>query len=183
MTGGLPQLMAQRAHAGFGGGEHVQGGGDLKLPGRRQVRGRGRPQPGQARLGAQGVLAEWWGALVEEHRVDALHPGGVRTVQVVVGLQQRPVLQDVYRRDPALREPALGQQRPEMPGVGLSVLACRLRPRSVAVSAGSARCTAIPAAASSPATYRHPVHPSTANATSSRPANRASQARRCSRPG
>src|SRR6266849_5471006 len=59
----------------------------------------------------------------------------------------------------------------------LSVLACRLRPRAKAVSAGSARCAATPAAASSSATYRHPVHPSTANATSSRPLNRASQAR------
>ncbi len=41
----------------------------------------------------------------------------------------------------------------------LSVLACRLRPRANAVSAGSARCAAIPAAASSSATYRHPIHP------------------------
>jgi hypothetical protein len=36
-------------------------------------------------------------------------------------------------------------------------------------------------AASSSATYRHPVHASTANATSSQPENRASQARRCAR--
>ena len=49
----------------------------------------------------------------------------------------------------------------------MSVLACRLRPRANAVSAGSARCAAIPAAASSSATYRHPAHPSTANAASS----------------
>ena len=47
----------------------------------------------------------------------------------------------------------------------LSVLARRLRPRANAVSAGSATCAATPAAASSPATYRQPVHPSTANAT------------------
>ena len=45
---------------------------------------------------------------------------------------------------------------------------------------GSARCTPIPAAASSAATYRHPVQPSSANSASC-PANRASQARRCSR--
>jgi hypothetical protein len=38
-----------------------------------------------------------------------------------------------------------------------------------------------PAASSSPATYRQPVQPSSANATSPRPANRASQARRCTR--
>ena len=31
--------------------------------------------------------------------------------------------------------------------------------------------------------YRQPLHPSSANATSSRPANRASQARRCARSG
>jgi hypothetical protein len=58
----------------------------------------------------------------------------------------------------------------------LSVLACRLRPRAKAVSAGSATCAATPPAASSSATYRQPVHPSSANATSSRPANRASPA-------
>ena len=37
----------------------------------------------------------------------------------MVGLQQRPVLQDQFGRDPAFRQPALGQQRPKMPGVGL----------------------------------------------------------------
>jgi hypothetical protein len=55
-------------------------------------------------------------------------------------------------------------------------LACRFLPRRAAVPAGSARCAAIPAAASSSATYRQPAHPSTANATSSRPANRAGHA-------
>jgi Domain of unknown function (DUF5753) len=39
----------------------------------------------------------------------------------------------------------------------------------------------LPTVDSSSPTYRHPVHPSSANATSSRPANRASQARRCAR--
>jgi len=72
---------------GLGGGEHVQGGGDLLLPGRRQVRGRGRPQFGQALLGAQRSLTQRRAALVEEHRVDPLHPGGVLAAQVVVGLQ------------------------------------------------------------------------------------------------
>jgi len=38
--------------------------------------------------------------------------------QIVVGLQQRPALQDDRRRDPALRQPALGQQLPQMPRVG-----------------------------------------------------------------
>ena len=46
---GLPQLVAQRAQLGFGGGEHAHGGGGLLLPGRRQVRGRGGPQTSQAR--------------------------------------------------------------------------------------------------------------------------------------
>ena len=41
--------------------------------------------------------------------------------QVVVGLQQRPALQDLRRRDPALRQPAVGQQLPQVPGVGLGV--------------------------------------------------------------
>jgi hypothetical protein len=39
--------------------------------------------------------------------------------QVVIGLQQRPALQDAAGRDPALRQPALGQQLPEVPAVGL----------------------------------------------------------------
>ena len=77
MPGGIPQLMAQRAQPGLDGGEHVQGGGDLQLPARGQVRGRGRPQRGQALLGAQRALAQRRGALVEEDRVDALYPGGV----------------------------------------------------------------------------------------------------------
>jgi hypothetical protein len=57
VAGGVAQLAAQRAQLGFGGGDHVQGGGDLQLPGRGQVRGRGRPQPGQAAFGAQRTLA------------------------------------------------------------------------------------------------------------------------------
>jgi len=36
----------------------------------------------------------------------------------MVGLQQRPAFQDVPGRDPALREPALGQKHPQVPGVG-----------------------------------------------------------------
>jgi hypothetical protein len=48
--------------------------------------------------------------------------------QVVVGLQQRPVLQDVCGRDPAFGHPAFGQQRPEVPGVGLVGLGVPLAP-------------------------------------------------------
>jgi hypothetical protein len=51
--------------------------------------------------------AEGRRALVEQGRVDALDPHGVLGPQVVVALQQRPALQDVPRRDPAFREPAL----------------------------------------------------------------------------
>jgi hypothetical protein len=51
--------------------------------------------------------------------VDPLRPGGALAAQVVVQLQQRPALQDVPRRDPALRQPALGQQHPQVPRVGL----------------------------------------------------------------
>jgi hypothetical protein len=39
--------------------------------------------------------------------------------QVVVGLQQRPAFQDEGRRDPALGQPTLSQQLPEVPRVGL----------------------------------------------------------------
>ena len=81
--------------------------------------GRGRPQRGQALLAAQCALAQGRGALVEQDRVDALHPGRVLGPQVVIGLQQRPAFQDVAGRDPALRQPSLGQQLPEVPAVGL----------------------------------------------------------------
>jgi hypothetical protein len=37
----------------------------------------------------------------------------------MIGLQQRPALQDDRRRDPAFRQPALGEQLPEVPRVGL----------------------------------------------------------------
>jgi hypothetical protein len=40
----------------------------------------------------------------------------------MAGLQQRPVLQDVRRRDPAFGQPALGQQHPQMPRAGLAGL-------------------------------------------------------------
>jgi hypothetical protein len=81
---------------------------------------RGRPHRFQAAGGAQCSLAQVRCALVEEDRVDALRPGGVLAAQVVSGLQQRPALQDLRRRDPALRQPALGQQllRASPPGPG-----------------------------------------------------------------
>jgi len=57
--------------------------------------------------------APWWKNTAQ------LHPGGVLAPQVMIGLQQRPVLQDLRWRDPASGQPALGQQCPQVPGIGL----------------------------------------------------------------
>jgi len=57
--------------------------------------------------------APWWNSTAQ------LRLGGVLGPQVMVGLQQRPAFQDAGRRDPALRQPALGQQHPQVPAVGL----------------------------------------------------------------
>ena len=43
-------------------------------------------------------------ALVEQDRVRPLHPRGVLAPQSMIGLQQRPALQHLLRRDPAFRE-------------------------------------------------------------------------------
>jgi hypothetical protein len=48
----------------------------------------------QVAAGAQRGLAQDRGALVEEHRVDALHPGGVLGPKIVTAVQQRPAFQD-----------------------------------------------------------------------------------------
>ena len=100
-------------------GQLVQGNRDLQLPGRGQLRGGDRLQRGQALAGAQALPAELRRALMEQRRVDPLGPGGVLGPQVVIGLQQRPAFQDVRGRDPALRQPPVGQQLPQVPGVGL----------------------------------------------------------------
>jgi hypothetical protein len=39
--------------------------------------------------------------------------------QIVMQLEQRPGIQDVAGRDPALRQSALGQQHPQVPAIGL----------------------------------------------------------------
>ena len=57
--------------------------------------------------------APWW------NKTAQLRLGGALAAQVVVQLQQRPALQDVPRRDPAFRQPAFGQQHPQVPRVGL----------------------------------------------------------------
>jgi hypothetical protein len=178
VPGRVGQLVPQQVELGFQGLGHLQGDGDLQLPGRGQMGGRGRPQRGHALPGAQRPLGQGRGALVEQHRVDPLHPGGMLAAQIMVGLQQRPALQDPGGRDRhSGSRPSASSIRRCRPSV-LSVLACRFLPRRAEVPAGSARCASTPAAAGS---SRHPAHPSTANATSSRPLNRASQARRCAR--
>src|SRR6059058_2883465 len=68
--------------------------------------------------------------------MDALHPGGVLSPQVVAGLQQRPVLQDVPGRDPAFRQPAphvrpagRGDLAPlDLPGRGVEIAEGELLP-------------------------------------------------------
>ena len=177
-----PQLLAQRVHPGLDGGEHVQRGGHLQLPGRGQVRGRGRPQRGQAAFGAQRALAQPRRALVEEHRVDALDPGGVLAAQVVVGLQQRPALQDLRRRDPALRQPG---RRPAA-AAGAGSRSCRSW--RAACGRGRRRCRPArrraPRRRPRPAPPRHTATRYTPPArTQRRPGRRTarSQARRCAR--
>ena len=101
VPGLVQQLVPHRVQPGLQGAGHLQGGGDLQLPGRRQVSGRDVPQRGQARPGAQRGLAQGRGALVEQDRVEPLHPGGVFGPQIVIQLQQGPALQDVAGRDPA----------------------------------------------------------------------------------
>src|SRR5271165_5175790 len=60
--------------------------------------------------------APWWKNTAQ------LRLAGVLGPQIVIGLQQRPAFQDVRRRDPALRQPAPGQQLPQVPRVGLAGL-------------------------------------------------------------
>jgi hypothetical protein len=119
VPGRVQQLIPYLVQPGVQEIDHLQGGGDLQLPGRRQVSRRCGAQPGHPPLGPQHALAQHQGALVEQHRVDPLRPGGALAAQVVVQLQQRPALQDVPGRDPAFRQPALGQQHPQVPRVGL----------------------------------------------------------------
>jgi hypothetical protein len=57
--------------------------------------------------------APWW------KKTAQLRLGGVLGPEIVIQLEQRPAFQDVAGRDPALREPAIGQQLAKVPGVGL----------------------------------------------------------------
>lgn len=56
-----------------------------------------------------GALRTGRGPLGESIRVDALRLGGVLDPQVVVGLQQRPVIKHMCRRNPALGQPPVSK--------------------------------------------------------------------------
>jgi alpha/beta hydrolase fold len=117
VPGRVAQAAAHRGQLRLQPLQHPQADGDLRLP------GRGQAGPGQlGQLGRRvraAEVSERRRALVEQHRVHPLHPRGVLGPQVVVELQQRPALHDVRRRDPAFRQPALHQQVPDQPRVGL----------------------------------------------------------------
>ena len=177
LPGGLQQPAAQDVKMAVQRGKLVQGHRDLQLPGRGQP-GRGCPQRGQALAGAQALPAELRRALMEQRRVDPLGPGGVLGPQVVIGLQQRPAFQDVRGRDPALRQPPVGQQLPQVPGVGLIGLGM---PLTAPQRGDIRRLGDMRGDPGRGQLLRHPVHPSTAKCTSW-PVNRpASHAARCSR--
>jgi hypothetical protein len=181
VPGRVGQLVPQLVQPAFQNVGHLQGGGDLQLPGRGQMRGRDRPQRGHVPLSPQRALAQGRGTLMEQHRMDALHPGGVLAPQVVIGLQQGAAFQDVAGRDPAFRQPAVGQQHPQVPAVGLVGLGV---PLAAAGERGVGRLGQMrrdPRRGQFLGDIPPSGAPSTANAASSRPLNRASQARRCAR--
>jgi hypothetical protein len=110
-----------------------------------------------------------------------LRLGSVLGAQVMTGLQQRPALQDVRRRDPAPGQPALGQQLPELPRVGLAGLGVPLtapgergigRLGDVRRDTGGGQLLRDVAPAGAPLQRERDVVTA---------ANRASQARRCAR--
>jgi hypothetical protein len=72
----------------------------------------------------------WW------KKTAQLRPGRVLGPQIVIQLQQRPAFQDAAGRDPALREPAVGQQPPQVRRVGL---VCLGMPLAAAGSRGVSR--------------------------------------------
>jgi hypothetical protein len=92
--------------------------------------------------------------------VDPLHPGGVLAAQVVIGLQQRPTFQDAARRDPALRQPALGQQLPQVcSGVGPVGLGVPLAAAGEGGIGWLGQMHADPGRGQLLGTYRHPGAP------------------------
>jgi hypothetical protein len=123
--GRMHHLAVQRGELFIDSGKHAQRGTHLHLPDRGQPRGCG-VQPLLRALAAQPspLAGQPWRALVEEHRVDPLAPRSALHTQIVIGLQQRPTLEHLPRRDPALRQPSLAQQLAQMTrvaAVGLRV--------------------------------------------------------------
>ena len=66
-------------------------------------------------------------ALVEQRGMDALSPGAVFLGKIPVQLQQHPQLAHLLRRDPRDRHLPVGDQRPQMTGIGLVGLGSALR--------------------------------------------------------
>jgi hypothetical protein len=178
VPGNLQQPAAQHAEVALQDRQHVQRGGDLQLPGRGQLRGGDRLQRGDTLAGAQALLTQRRRALVEQHRVDALHPGGVLDPQIVIQLEQRAAFQDMRWRDPAFRQAPVGEQLPQVPGVGL----VRLRVPLPAPQRRSVRrlrdMRGDPGGGQFPGHIPPPVHPSTANSAAwpvKRPASQAAR--------
>ncbi len=84
--------------------------------------GRGQPvagfQPGPSRRRGDTPVAQARHTLVEEGRVDALHPRGVFVAQILVQLQNGAHLPHLYGGNPRGGKPPLGQQLPHMRRVG-----------------------------------------------------------------
>jgi hypothetical protein len=135
-------------------------------------------QPGAALIGEQpGAFRQ---AVVVQHGVDALMPGGALVHQRFAQPHLGADVSDVGGRDPGLGQRPTQQQVTQVVGVGPVGLGPPLGPRSARVSAGSARWARNPAPMTSSATYRQPVVPSKAKSACC-PANCASQARSSTR--
>jgi hypothetical protein len=165
------QLAVQQIELDLEVVDQPQGQLDRLTSHRREL---GPGQPGPPVSGEQlGTLRQ---PVVEQDRVDALIPAGPLADQGTAQPDLGARVGDVSWWHPGLGQGACAQQLPQVVGVVRSVLARRLGPRSARVSAGSARCAALPARSSSSATNRQPVVASRAK-FACWPANRASQAR------
>jgi hypothetical protein len=115
---------------------------------------------------------QYGGAHVEQAGVHPLQPAGAFLQQVLVETDRARASNTGCGgiQDSGIR-PSSSSSRSSWASLR-SILARRFGPRRAAVSAGSARCASIPARCNSSTTYRHPVQPSNAEATSHRSANR-----------
>ena len=115
LPGERTDLAVQRIQLGVQRIEHPQRHRHGLPAGRRQAltgRQRGSPRRRGDTPGAQRRHP-----LVEQHRVDALHPGGVLIPQILVQLQDRPRLPHLLGGDPRGRQPAGGQKPPHQRSV------------------------------------------------------------------